>query len=62
MAAEITVTVKNEEKTLKTEHLVYETFECHEDDALLKGLVKETVKQFNAEPEHIKIRINLTVL
>lgn len=61
MAAEISITVKNEEKTLKTDHLVYDDFVCNEDDPLLKSLIDETVKQFNSEVENIKIRITITV-
>lgn len=61
MSAEVTITVKNDDKTLKTNHLVYEAFAADAMDPILADLVADTVKQFNAEVDDIKIRIDLEV-
>lgn len=61
MAAEVTITVKNDEKTLKTNHLIYDAFAADETDPILAALIEETVKQFNADVEDVRIRINLEV-
>lgn len=57
MPAEITVTVKNEEKKQSHKHLVYEDFVCNSEDERLKYLVDEAVKEFNAEPDDIVVKI-----
>lgn len=64
MVAEVTVTVKNEEKTLKMNHLIYEEFTASEDDPIIQNLIRETHKQFSINGEDstdIKVRINIQV-
>lgn len=61
MAAEISVTVKNDEKRQTHKHLVYDSFACDIEDETLKSLVDEAVKEFNAEVEDITIKITMAV-
>lgn len=61
MVAKVVVTVKNEEKKLVTDHLVYDKFVAHHEDATVKSLVDDTVKQFKDEVESINVRINLEI-
>lgn len=61
MSAVVSITIKNDDKTLKTNHLVYEAFAADPMDPILAALVEDTVKQFNADVDDIKIRIDLEV-
>lgn len=61
MVAEVSIVVKNQEKRQTHKHLVYESFACHEDDVYLKSLIQEALKQFNEEPDDVKIKISITV-
>lgn len=61
MVAEVTVTVKNDEKTLKTEHLIYDEFMATETDPILRDLIDTTVKEFNSDVDSVKLRINIEV-
>jgi hypothetical protein len=61
MPAEISVTVKNDEKRQTHKHLVYDKFCCDLEDNILKSLVDDACKQFNAEVEDITIKIVMVV-
>lgn len=61
MVAEVTVTVKNSEKRLVTEHLIYDEFQACETDPILRDLIDDTVKQFSDDAESVKLRINIEV-
>ena len=61
-ASELTITIKNEEKRQITKHLLYEVYTVSDEDILIKSLIAQALQEFNAEPEDIRIRINLTVL
>jgi hypothetical protein len=59
MLSEITVVVKNEEKRQTTKHLMYDAYSIHEDDPILKALIDDAVKEFNSEPDDIKVKISM---
>jgi hypothetical protein len=61
MAFEMSITVKNEEKRQTTKHLVYDTCTVSDDDPIIQGHIEAAVKEFNAEPDDIKIKIILEV-
>ncbi len=61
MPAEISVTVKNEEKRQTHKHLVYDKFTCDIEDSVLKSLVDDAVKEFNADVDDITIKITMAV-
>lgn len=60
--SEITVTIKDEEKTLKTKFLVYDKYEVNDNDPIIKDCVARTLKDFGSDPTKIKVRINLEIL
>ena len=60
--SEITVTIKDEEKTLKTKFLIYDKFEVHHNDLIIKDCVARSLRDFGSEPCKIKVRINLDIL
>lgn len=61
MVSEITISIKDEEKTLKKKFLIYDSFAVSEDDPIIKSCIEETVSDFNTKPDQIKVRINLTL-
>mgnify|MGYP001571259027 CR=1 FL=1 len=61
MPFELSITVKNDEKRQTTKHLVYDACAVCADDPIIKAYMDDAVKQFDAEPEDIAIKINLEV-
>ena len=61
MQSEITVIVKDDEKTLRIKHLIYDDYTISEDDPVIKECVDSTVKQFDGDATDIQIKINMTV-
>lgn len=59
MASTITVVVKNDEKTLKSKHLVYDKFMCDPNDQFLRSLIDLTVKDFGSDPDDVSIKISI---
>jgi len=59
MPCELTVSIKDEEKTLKKKFLIYENFTVNENDPMIKSCIEETLKNFSAPPLRITVRINL---
>ena len=60
--SELTITIKDSEKTQRTKHLVYDNFYLNPDDPVIKQLISQALQEFNAEPESVRIRANLEVL
>ena len=61
MAFELSVTVKNEEKKQTTKHMIYEVCTVSETDPIIFKFIDQAVKEFNGEPEDIRIKITLEV-
>lgn len=61
MVSEITVSIKDEEKTLKKKFLIYEPFMVSENDTTIKSCIEDTVKDFSSDPDKIKVRINMLI-
>ena len=60
--SEVTVTVKDEERSLKEKFLVYENYEVNEHHPILRSFIDKVIKEFNGEPTDIKVKISLVVL
>ncbi len=56
MVIELVVTIKDEERTLKKEFLIYELVTLGEEDPIVIQCVEEVLAEFKGEPEHIKVR------
>lgn len=56
MSIELTVTVKDSDRTLKKEFLVYEPITFVDTDPMISRIVKESLEEFKGEPDDIKIR------
>lgn len=61
MVAEVTITVKNEEKKLTTNHLIYDPIYASDEDPILRELIKDTIKQFADEVEKVQLKIVIEV-
>jgi hypothetical protein len=59
--SELTVTVKDDEKTLRKKYLIYETFTTDEEDPIIKDRIKETLDNFDGEPDDITVNIKLEI-
>ena len=62
MPAELTVIVKDSEKTLRNKHLIYEQFICSDIDPIVKDCIDKTIAEFKGVPDDIKVKINLEVM
>lgn len=58
---EITVIIKDDEKSLRAKYLVYEEFTVSLDDFQIKKCISETLKSFEGEPTDVKIKINFSL-
>jgi len=60
-ASELSVTIKDEEKTLTEKFLLYESYQFTEEDPIIKDCIEKTLKNFGSEPESIRVRASLVV-
>ncbi|HWY36249.1 MAG TPA: hypothetical protein VNX68_16505 [Nitrosopumilaceae archaeon] len=61
MLSELTVIVKNEEKRQTTKQLVYEPYSICENDPIIQEAISQAVKEFNAEPDDIRVKISMEI-
>jgi hypothetical protein len=57
----LTVTVKDEESTLRSKYLLYDNYTVNEEDPIIKNCIEETVKAFGKEPNDVRVRIQLDI-
>jgi len=62
MQSVLTITIKDDEKTLRFKHLVYQDYTVSADDPFIKGCIDESLKAFNGEPTDISIKISIVLL
>jgi len=61
MVTELTIVLKDEERTLKQKFLIYEAISLCDTDPVIQNSIKETMKNFVGEPEHITVRALMVV-
>lgn len=61
MISEITIVIKDTEKTLRKKFLQYEIYHVSDDDPIIQECIKETLDNFHGEPENIKVIINMVI-
>jgi hypothetical protein len=61
MVCIVKITIKNEEKSLKQKHLIYDSFTASQDDPLLQDLIRDAKKEFNDDIESVKVTIQLDI-
>lgn len=60
MSAIVTLTLRDDEKTLKTKHLVTHEFTISHDDPFLSQLISELEKEFVGKPTDCFFNIKYT--
>lgn len=60
--SEVTIIIKDSEKTQRTKHLVYDNFYLNPDDPAIKAIIGQALQEFNAEPDSVRLKVNLEVL
>jgi len=61
MSPEITIILKDESRTIRQKHLIYETFACHPEDPVIRMCIEDTKKNFDGNPTDVIVKISLTV-
>lgn len=56
MSIELTIILKDEERTYRQKFLIYEHVELHPMDEVIKRCVSESKKNFQGEPEDIQVK------
>lgn len=56
MSVELNVTIKDSEKRLSKDFLIYEEIKMSLEDPIIEKCVKEVLEEFNGEPEDIKVK------
>jgi hypothetical protein len=59
--AELTVILKDSERTYRHKFLVYDLFTIAADDPKIIHCIQEAKKSFEGEPEEINIKIHLEI-
>jgi|GEM_PF-1159464 len=59
--SEITVVIRDDEKSLRAKYLIYDEYSVSSDDEIIKKCIAETLKSFDGEPSDVKIRINFSL-
>lgn len=58
---ELTVILKDSERTYKQKFIIYETYSVTYNDAVIAHCILEARKNFQDEPESIQIKIHLEI-
>lgn len=61
-AKEVSVTLKDCEKRIKHDFLIYDELVIASDNKIIQECIAEAKKNFQGEPESIKVRVSLEVL
>lgn len=61
MVSELTIIVKDDEKSLKTKALIHETYAVDDSDPTIAHAIASALKEFQGEPTDINIKISMCV-
>ena len=61
MSIELRVTLKDSERKLTRDYVIYEIITLHESDPIVHQCIKDTKDEFKGEPEDIKINATMWV-
>ena len=62
MACTVSVRIKNDEKVLKKDFLIYEAFVASDEDPIVRNCIEEVLKEFGDEPDDISVTIKIEVV
>ena len=58
---ELTVILKDSDRTYRQQFLVYEQYSVSEDDPVILACIEQAKKDFQGDPETIQIKIHLEI-
>lgn len=58
---ELTVILKDSDRTYKQKFLIYEVYSVSEDDSLILECIEQAKKNFEGEPESVQVKIHLEI-
>jgi len=61
MSIELAITIKDLDRTLKKDFLIYEPITFTDHDPILMKCVNEAIEEFKGEPEDIKVRAIMVI-
>lgn len=61
MVSELTVIIKDDEKTLRTKYLLYDTYQVDEHDPIIKDCIEKTLENFDGEPSNVIVNIKMEI-
>jgi hypothetical protein len=59
MVSELTVVIKDDEKTLRKKFLIYDVYQVDENDSMIKECIEETLKNFDGSPDKVSVKISM---
>ncbi len=59
--SELTVILKDSDRTYRQKFLIYEDYRISEDDPVIQKCIEEAKVNFQGEPEQIQIKIHLEI-
>ena len=59
--SEITVILKDAERTYRQKFLIYEVYSVRDDDAVIQQCIAEAKTNFQGEPERIQVKIHMEI-
>lgn len=58
---ELTVVLKDSERTYRHKFVIYESYAVSDDDKLILSCIEEAKKSFDGEPDSVQIKIHMEV-
>lgn len=59
--SEITVILKDSDRTYRQKFLIYESFTISDDDPIILSCIEEAMKSFEGDPETIQIKVHMEI-
>lgn len=59
--SELTVILKDSDRTYRQKFLIYERIIVSQDDAIILACIQEAKKSFEGQPESIQVKIHLEI-
>ena len=61
MATELNITIRDSERKLQKDFLIYESFTFVDTDPIITKCIKEVVDEFKGEPDDIRIKAKMVI-
>ena len=58
---ELTVILKNSDRTYRQKFLIYEVYSVCEDDSVIRMCIEEAKKSFEGDPESVQVKIHMEI-